>query len=148
MPPPLPRSSTFSPGNSSARAVGLPQPSDARAAAMGISPNSIWLYKSDVMGSPCRASEVQQLASQQEDDACETEAGCVSATSDGSQQSDPQQDTALSEGAPSTCKAVRAYLALTSCRNCSSLWGTFFIHLFLYISDYEKSTAPLSLTFA
>jgi hypothetical protein len=34
--PPLPRSSTFSPGNSSANAVGLPHPSEARAAATGI----------------------------------------------------------------------------------------------------------------
>src|SRR5258708_15935365 len=143
MPPPLPRSSTFSPGNSSANAVGLPQPSEARAAAMGISPNSIWVYRSEVMGLP--ALVVQQLDSQH---ACVTGAGCGSVTSDGPQQLGPQQDAALSEGAPSTCKAVRAYLALTSCRNCSSLWGTACLCLFLFIENDEKSTVLLSIAFA
>ena len=36
MPPPEPRSSTTSPGFSSARAVGFPQPSDASMASAGI----------------------------------------------------------------------------------------------------------------
>src|SRR5919204_4307319 len=38
MPPPEPRSSTVSPARRSARAVGLPQPSDASVAASGSSP--------------------------------------------------------------------------------------------------------------
>src|SRR5215469_15660896 len=117
MPPPLPRSSTFSPGLSSARAVGLPQPSEARAAATGISPNSIWVYKSEVIGLPVLV--VQQLDAQQEDEAS-TETGCGSATSDGPEPLGSQQDAALSCGVPRTCKAARAYRALTSWRNCSS----------------------------
>src|SRR6185436_14629246 len=49
--PPEPRSSTVSPSWSSANAVGLPQPSDARSAAEGrpwVSPTA---YRSRVMGS-------------------------------------------------------------------------------------------------
>src|SRR3989441_12845751 len=52
MPPPEPRSRTVSPGCSSARAVGLPQPSDASTAPSGspvVSPAS---YSCEVMGSP------------------------------------------------------------------------------------------------
>src|SRR5438270_1366045 len=51
MPPPLPRSSTVSPAFNSARAVGLPQPSDARTAALGNSPTCTWSYRSEVIGS-------------------------------------------------------------------------------------------------
>src|SRR6266508_5652509 len=40
MPPPEPRSRTISPGLSSASAVGLPQPSEARTAAVGSAPTS------------------------------------------------------------------------------------------------------------
>jgi len=64
------------------------------------------------------------------------------------QQLGSQQDAAPSVGVPSTCKAVRAYLALTSCRNCSSLWGTVLISLVLSIHHYEKSATPLSISFA
>src|SRR6266566_2677807 len=52
MPPPEPRSRTVSPGCSAARAVGLPQPSDASTAPSGspvVSPAS---YSCEVMGSP------------------------------------------------------------------------------------------------
>lgn len=51
MPPPLPRSSTTSPGFSSASAVGLPQPSEARTAASGTVADSLSLYRSEVIGS-------------------------------------------------------------------------------------------------
>src|SRR5207253_11338469 len=51
MPPPEPRSSTVSPSFSCARAVGLPQPSDARNADSGISAASAALYRFDVIGS-------------------------------------------------------------------------------------------------
>src|ERR1051326_3447183 len=52
MPPPLPRSSTTSPGAREARAVGLPQPSEAKSAAFGISDTSTSLYKLPVILSP------------------------------------------------------------------------------------------------
>src|SRR6266566_1450842 len=99
------------------------------------------------MGLPEPALVEQQLDSQQED-VCETGVGCGAVTSDGPQQLGPQQDAVLSCGVPSTCKAVRAYLALTSCRNCSSLWGTVLISLFLSIHHHEKSTMLLSISFA
>ena len=51
MPPPLPRSSTTSPGFSSASAVGLPQPSEASTAASGSSLFCNSSYNSDVIGS-------------------------------------------------------------------------------------------------
>src|SRR5579884_996043 len=73
MPPPLPRSSTRSPAFNSASAVGLPQPSEARAAAIGNVPSSSLLYKSLVIGSPDAAvqqppllvSVLQQVGPQQ-----------------------------------------------------------------------------------
>src|SRR3974390_3203943 len=49
MPPPDPRSSTVSPGLSSARAVGFPQPSEASTAADGRSATSSTAYRSLVM---------------------------------------------------------------------------------------------------
>ncbi len=51
MPPPEPRSSTTSPGFSSASAVGLPQPSEASTAFSGRLPVSSASYRSRVMGS-------------------------------------------------------------------------------------------------
>src|ERR1035438_9612150 len=51
MPPPEPRSSTVSPGFSLARAVGFPQPSEARRAASGTLAPSSSLYSFDVIGS-------------------------------------------------------------------------------------------------
>src|SRR5439155_21470606 len=44
IPPPDPRSSTFSPSCSSATAVGLPHPSEASTAASGSSPRCSTLY--------------------------------------------------------------------------------------------------------
>src|SRR5579871_3455571 len=58
MPPPEPRSRTVSPGLSSASAVGLPQPSEARTACSGIALVSAASYRFDVTGSP---SAVQRL---------------------------------------------------------------------------------------
>jgi len=55
MPPPDPRSRTFSPGFNSASALGLPQPSDAFNASSGTSPVCPASYRLDVIGS-------QQLA--------------------------------------------------------------------------------------
>src|SRR5579862_5255713 len=51
MPPPEPRSRTVSPALSLAKAVGLPQPSEATTASSGICP--VWLasYKLEVIGS-------------------------------------------------------------------------------------------------
>ena len=49
MPPPEPRSSTVSPGWSSASAVGLPQPSEASTAAEGRSATSSTAYRSLVI---------------------------------------------------------------------------------------------------
>ena len=95
------------------------------------------------MGLP--ASVVQQLEVQQEADAGSAAIGCVFSV--GPQQLDPQQEAALSVGAPNTCKAVRAYLALTSCRNCSSFEGTFCIDLFLSIVQHEKRSVSFSLAF-
>src|SRR5205823_225887 len=51
MPPPEPRSRTTSPGCNLARAVGLPQPSDAATAFLGNAPFSASPYKSLVIGS-------------------------------------------------------------------------------------------------
>src|SRR5690606_29333153 len=51
MPPPLPRSSTTSPGLSSASAVGLPQPSDARTARSGSAAVAASSYRSREIGS-------------------------------------------------------------------------------------------------
>src|ERR1035437_1566382 len=51
MPPPLPRSRTVSPGFSSASAVGLPHPSEARTAASGNWFFSPALYRFEVIGS-------------------------------------------------------------------------------------------------
>src|SRR5581483_8927641 len=51
MPPPEPRSSTTSPSWSSASAVGLPQPSDARTASAGSAAVSPWGYRLEVIGS-------------------------------------------------------------------------------------------------
>src|SRR5208282_759308 len=51
MPPPEPRSSTISPAARLARAVGLPQPSDARSAASGTAAASPSAYRFEVMGS-------------------------------------------------------------------------------------------------
>ena len=83
-----------------------------------------------MIGLRCTLLVVQQLGSQQEDDDEGSAAtGCISVPEDSPQQLGPQQEAAVSEGAPSTCKAVRAYLALTSCRNCSSLLGTVLILL-------------------
>jgi hypothetical protein len=100
------------------------------------------------MGLLWRVAEKQQLGSQQDDDACDTGVGFGSVASAGPQQLGSQQDAPCCEGAPSTCNAVRAYLALTSCRNCSSLWGTLFIRVFLSISHHEQSTLPFSIAFA
>src|SRR5438105_1815261 len=50
MPPPLPRSSTVSPSESSASAVGLPHPRDASIAVSGISDASFSEYRSFEMG--------------------------------------------------------------------------------------------------
>src|SRR6266516_2993731 len=52
MPPPLPRSSTTSPGESEARAVGLPQPSEAFTASSGSSSTSSPEYRFEVIGEP------------------------------------------------------------------------------------------------
>ena len=51
MPPPLPKSRTVSPGFSSASAVGLPHPSDARTAASGNWLFSLTSYRFEVIGS-------------------------------------------------------------------------------------------------
>src|SRR5579872_7143251 len=58
IPPPDPRSSTVSPALSLARAVGLPQPREARTAASGIWP--VWpaSYILEVIGSALRPSTV------------------------------------------------------------------------------------------
>src|SRR6516225_7784549 len=62
MPPPEPKSRTVSPAFSSARAVGLPQPSDAATAVSGSSPDWAASYRSDVIGSqPSRGDAPQQL---------------------------------------------------------------------------------------
>lgn len=98
------------------------------------------------MGLPEPALVEQQLDSQQEDEEA-TGTGCGAATSDGPQQLGPQQEAVLSEAVPSTCKAVRAYLALTSSRKSSSFWGTVLISFFLSIHSHEKSAAPLSISF-
>src|SRR5579859_755027 len=95
------------------------------------------------MGSPCPASEVQLLDPQHEDEVCRAVPGSVAVISPVPQQPGSQEGTEGSCAAPSTCKAVRAYLALTSFRSCSSLWGTTFISIFLSIQDYERSAAPL-----
>src|SRR5581483_5791017 len=58
MPPPEPRSRTVSPGFNSAKAVGLPQPREARTACSGITLVSDSPYRLDVTGSP---SAPQQL---------------------------------------------------------------------------------------
>src|SRR5436190_18801763 len=64
IPPPDPRSRTVSPGFSSARAVGFPQPRDAVSASSGTSPCSPELYRFDVIGSHDGPSAA--LAPQQE----------------------------------------------------------------------------------
>src|SRR6185436_18749995 len=51
MPPPDPRSRTTSPSCSSARAVGLPHPSEARTALAGRPAVSELEYKSELIGS-------------------------------------------------------------------------------------------------
>src|SRR5437867_4026365 len=62
MPPPEPRSRTVSPSRSSARAVGLPQPSDASTACSGRAAVSAASYRFDVIGShpPVAAVPPQQ----------------------------------------------------------------------------------------
>src|SRR5688572_7129164 len=63
MPPPEPRSSTVSPGDSAASAVGLPQPNEANNASAGMP--CVWpaSYRSDVIGSHSSSSP-QQLVPQ------------------------------------------------------------------------------------
>src|SRR5271157_5334645 len=58
MPPPEPRSRTVSPGLSSAKAVGLPQPSEAFTASSGIWLVWLWSYRLVVMGSQQLSSAV------------------------------------------------------------------------------------------
>src|SRR5215217_7099151 len=52
MPPPLPRSSTSSPGESVASVVGLPHPKDAAPAAWGSPPSSSAEYPPPVQSTP------------------------------------------------------------------------------------------------
>src|SRR5208282_1233319 len=64
MPPPEPRSSTVSPGFSCARAVGLPQPSEASMASSGICWACDASYRFEVIGSqesPLAGAAPQQL---------------------------------------------------------------------------------------
>src|SRR5713101_1912544 len=51
MPPPEPRSSTTSPGDNCASAVGFPQPSEAVTASCGKAAFSLSAYRLEVMGS-------------------------------------------------------------------------------------------------
>ena len=60
MPPPEPRSSTISPGFRSARAVGLPHPSDASSAAAGTPAVSPASYRLAVIGSQLSVLAPQQ----------------------------------------------------------------------------------------
>src|SRR5215813_1569022 len=66
MPPPEPRSSTVSPGFSSARAVGLPQPSDAFTAASGKRLFCASSYRSLVIGSTSASQQADIEAPQHE----------------------------------------------------------------------------------
>src|SRR5215470_7296854 len=58
MPPPEPRSSTVSPGFSSASAVGLPQPREAAVASAGRPHVSLSAYRLEVMGSHSSREDV------------------------------------------------------------------------------------------
>src|SRR5215211_2379509 len=92
MPPPLPRSSTTSPEESVARAVGLPHPSEAAPAAWGRPPSSSAEYPPPVQSTPS-ASESRPRSP-----------------------ADPQHED---DPAPSkTVLAAPAYLSLTRSRNC------------------------------
>src|SRR5690349_21916101 len=66
IPPPEPRSSTVSPGASSASAVGLPQPNDASTAAGGNSATSSTAYRSEVMGLLASAPQPQPPSAPQQ----------------------------------------------------------------------------------
>src|SRR5262245_8668308 len=66
IPPPEPRSSTVSPARSSARAVGLPQPSEAATAAAGSAAVSLSLYRFEVIGSAAASVPQQALVEQQD----------------------------------------------------------------------------------
>src|SRR5262249_34713582 len=66
IPPPEPRSSTVSPGRSSASAVGLPQPRDAATASGGSEAISLSVYRLDVIGSAPASASPQALVEQQE----------------------------------------------------------------------------------
>src|SRR5688572_18384400 len=59
MPPPEPRSSTVSPGESAANAVGLPHPNEASSASAGIPSVSAASYRLDVIGSHSALFELQ-----------------------------------------------------------------------------------------
>src|SRR5215213_10422009 len=76
MPPPLPRSSTVSPGLSSASAVGLPQPSEAFRASSGTPATSSVAYRSPVIGSAV-AVPPQHEGSQHEPDVLVTRRACA-----------------------------------------------------------------------
>src|SRR5215212_10906638 len=94
MPPPLPRSSTSSPGESVASVVGLPHPKDAAPAAWGSPPSSSAEYPPPVQSTPS-ASESRPRSP-----------------------AEPQHDD---DPAPSKAdRAAPAYLSLTRSRNNSS----------------------------
>src|SRR5215217_6314527 len=95
MPPPLPRSSTTSPGQSVARAVGLPHPSDAAPAASGNPSSSSAEYPPPVQSTPS-ASESSPRSP-----------------------ADPQQEAVPIPS--STVSAAPAYLSLTLVRTSSPI---------------------------
>src|SRR5215213_6659713 len=95
MPPPLPRSSTSSPGESVASVVGLPHPKDAAPAAWGSPPSSSAEYPPPVQSTPS-ASESRPRSP-----------------------ADPQHEA---DPVPSrTVSAAPAYLSLTRSRTSSPM---------------------------
>src|SRR5829696_5079918 len=95
MPPPLPRSSTTSPGESVAKAVGLPHPSEAAPAACGSVSSSSAEYPPPVQSTPS-ASESRPRSP-----------------------ADPQQEAVPVPS--STVSAAPAYLSLTLVRTSSPI---------------------------
>src|SRR5215212_12024561 len=95
MPPPLPRSSTSSPGESVASVVGLPHPKDAAPAAWGSPPSSSAEYPPPVQSTPS-ASESRPRSP-----------------------AEPQHEAAPAPS--STVSAAPAYLSLTRSRTSSPI---------------------------
>src|SRR5215212_4599726 len=79
MPPPLPRSSTSSPGESVASVVGLPHPKEAAPAAWGSPPSSSAEYPPPVQSTPSASESRPRSPAEPQHEAAPAPSSTVSA---------------------------------------------------------------------